>query len=271
MIKFIEETFNHMQRNNVYLPLKIKCAECGIFNDLFGDRVTDVDTEKLTNLGSLNVGDILQKMVSEEQTNYCIHGLSSQMICTDSKIVVLAFSSPISINITEEVSMFGSKWKYQSHIEQVTNLSKQSYFNFIGNMFQQDQNETLHLDKFGVHANVKILCLAIETQNGTKKGVNLEQKPIYEKNIQLYLHKKYLSVMDKAANEEKLNKKRIYEKSRTAEETRKEYLRQYQQGEKRKKYINDYNEVRYQTEERKEYMKDYDEVRYQTEERKKYI
>ena len=87
MIKFIEETFNHMQRNNVYLPLKIKCAECGIFNDLFGDRVTDVDTEKLTNLGSLNVGDIFQKMVSEEQTNYCIHGLSSQMICTDSKIV----------------------------------------------------------------------------------------------------------------------------------------------------------------------------------------
>ena len=101
-----------------------------------------------------------------------------------------------------------------------------------------------------------------------------EPKPIYDKQVQLYLHKKYLSVINQTLYEEKLENQRLYEEVRRQNPERKEYLRSFdevrRQNPERKEYNRGIDEVRSKDENRKSYKRGIDEVRRQNPERKKY-
>ena len=128
----------------------------------------------------------------------------------DGNMIILTFSTPLAIEITDKLNIFDVDLKYKAHIEETPELSTKAYFSFDGSMFSQDANDTLHIEDFGVYRNVKILSLAACKEN-TNCGIS-ESKLIYDRKNLIHLHKKYLSVINPKAYEEQKEKERVYEK-----------------------------------------------------------
>ena len=183
MVKFIEETLNLMygSQSAKHLPIKLKCTGCGKSNKFFSEVKTIVNTGEMVNLGPLHIGDILKKLANEDEICECNQGIQSLVNSTDGKMIVLFFSHAISINLNEEVKIFGSAFRYKSHIEELPNLSRKTHFNFNGQIFSQDHNGILHHEQFGVFANVKILSLAIPEKEIPLSEANNEPKHMYDK------------------------------------------------------------------------------------------
>ena len=92
-----------MKKDLIGFPVKLKCTECNKSDKYLSEEVINLSTEKLINLGPLHIGDILNKVLIEDDPCDCNHGTESQLNSSDGKIIILAFPHPISININEEV------------------------------------------------------------------------------------------------------------------------------------------------------------------------
>ena len=220
MPTFIEETLKLLCLSNIctkqiFDPLYLVCNVCNKSDSTFPEEIIKINSEKISSLGPISVEYILNKYINDQNLFSCNHELKIDLK-TKEKLIVFSFSNPIVVRIKETILFGGKCWKYQTHIEE---KSEQSYVTFfMSDEFMVFQNDDggLSSSMFGIQSSVKILAFVV-SNNEAVESFDSSQF-IYKKNIQLKLHKTYLSTIIPEAYDEKQNQIKTYETNRTSDQ-----------------------------------------------------
>ena len=257
-------TFRMIKENvKINKDSKLNCQGCGNIIKSDNEEIWKVNLESKYQ-SPYYVKDILMVLIQMYGHKECcrrsiIHALAN------SKILVLSLSSPSDVYLYSSQEAIGTQIKYVSHIE--TNVGcNQTFFKHKHEMVYQDSNSNILMKGFGVHENVKFLYLSFEEQIGNLRTDPIEDL-IYGNQLQKFLQKKYLSVVDPNKFQEKYKEQQIkmQEYDQVRDKTKERQARD--KDPKRKEMHDNYDK----TPKRKLLRQIKDKKIYQKEERKFYI
>ena len=143
---------------------------------------------------------------------------------------------------------------YKSHVQEKTQDQSCAYFKFNEKICYQNSSGGISESQYGVHRNVKMLAVQF-LSSSNPQIFDLTENFVYDRKVQLSLHKRYLSIISPKKHEKKLLQQREYDQIRD-------------QTPKRKQMHEDIDKIRDETEERQEMHSKIDKKRDQTEGRK---
>ena len=146
----------------------------------------EYDSQKIT------IKDILKYLIKRNgYETCCLEFMQMKNSCEN--LVVLKFSQPTDINISSFEKVWGIRLKYMSHLKQLDQDSRCSFFRKEDNILYQNSDGNIYESRFGIQTNVSILAVLL---TGDHKR---ETETKYYK----YCHKKYLSILSPEKDKKK--------------------------------------------------------------------
>ena len=144
----------------------------------------------------------MKRIINLKKAFQCDHELQMQLIRR--KLIILSFNQGTKIDIQERIMLWGKIWKYKAHIEEDISLKQecQVYFKDGKTMIFQNEKNILTRARFGIHSNVKLIALVIDS-NSNEDLFPDSSEFIFNKEVLLKMHKQYLNVLNPTAYEEK--------------------------------------------------------------------
>ena len=206
----IQETINQLSQQadffkKTFHRIDLDCNRCGITKGNLEEKITEIDTATLNY--PVSMIEIFNKCIKNRNECSCKNSITTAE--DKQKIIWISFSSPMNIEIPQELIHFGKTWSYISHMQENFN-TESSYFESNGKMMFQDNDGKIKQESFGLHLRVKMIVFA--NSSNDQKTVTL--KPSYDEKVQKYLRKQYDSVINPDINVQKQEKTKLHEQNR---------------------------------------------------------
>ena len=201
-----------------------QCQQCRFAfkdeNKIFYD-ISSVSMVKIKEVSMEHIIKLLIRKISRKEC--CSTNFKTES--SNRKMIIVRFSFPVNLKISQSVKLGDGTVSYISHLEEKEENQYSAFFRVQDEVFQQNSDTEICKSRYGNQRNVILLALQFSLNEPTNISLNKEQF-VYEKKVQLSLHRKYLSVMSPDKHNEKAAKQREYEINRNKNEIRQNYRRQ---------------------------------------------
>ena len=209
----------------------------------------------------MSIKDLVLNILQKSVHSKCCHSLLNSTLVKD-KCLLLELSQRTSINILEKEQINGLSASYKSHVEVGNTLGPRSYVN--NKMYSQGCDDSIYRSNFGICKNLTMIAVYFSKMKGLQVMQNADDF-IYDKSVQLKLHKQYLKVVSPKKQQKKQEIIKEYELEKSHNEERHSYKRTFDKERnkipKRKAMRNQVDKVRDQSPKRKSMRNKIDKVR----------
>ena len=217
---FLEKTLELITKSEIktsvsFVHREIQCENCKKDTNDQSNFIFTVDIEEQQ---EITIKSLLEKALVRNGQEQCVHRLID-LEDLENKCIILLLSKPTSINIYDRECFNGVDTYYNSHSENNSNVERNVFFRFNNQMYRQNAEDQICESEFGFHKNVSILSVFLAKQ---KSKINMKDVNnfIYEKPVQLKLHKQYLKHLLPEKHKVKQQFIKEYELERSKDEDR---------------------------------------------------
>ena len=193
--KFIENTLRLLTNDEkrletLFIGSTDQCEECYQDKQSTEKFIIKIDPGLLTKQDQVvSIKDLVLEVLRKRDLSKCCHSVF------DSKCVILELSLPTSINILDNEEFNGLSTSYKSHVEEGSKQGPHAHFRFNNRKYSQGNDNFIYGSNFGIRKNVTMIAVYITEKKSLQVIENVDNF-IYDKSVQLRLHKTYLKHVD---------------------------------------------------------------------------